>query len=109
LKLVEDIDEYWIFSLVGMDSRFRIFHGGYIGLSTWETSRRFTAQSAARELNRTILEPRRIHDLVENLSDLIQRPIGRADATSALREAGFEFNNETDMWRATPDDEADAL
>src|SRR5258708_40085992 len=30
LKLVEDIDEYWIFSLVGVDSRYRIFHGGYI-------------------------------------------------------------------------------
>jgi Bacterial RNA polymerase, alpha chain C terminal domain/Sigma-70, region 4 len=105
LKFAEAINEYWIFSLVGTDSRFRVFHGGYVGLSTWEKSRRFTAQSAARELSQAGIEPRPISEFIELLKGLIGRPIGRADAASALREAGFEFNHETDTWQMTPEDD----
>jgi hypothetical protein len=99
LSLVDGIDEYWIASLAGADDRFRVFHGGFIGLASWETSRRYTAQSAARTLAQEDGTPRPIEEWVDKMQQLMKRSIGRAEVSYALRDAGFAYDERSCLWQ----------
>jgi hypothetical protein len=105
VSLVDSIDEYWIASLAGTDERFRVFPGGFIGLASWETSRRYTAQSAARALAQEDGESRPIDEWVRKMQELIKRSIGRAEVTYALRDAGFAYDEQADSWQSVPESE----
>jgi hypothetical protein len=103
LSLLDDIDEYWVASLAGADSRFRVFPGSFIGLASWETSGRYTAQSAARALAQEGGEPRPIGDWITRMQQLMKRSIGRAEITYALRDAGFVYDEQADLWQSDPE------
>jgi hypothetical protein len=104
LSLVDGIDEYWIASLAGVDDRFRVFPGGFIGLAPWETSRRYTAQAAARALAQGAKKSSPIDEWIAKMQELMKRSIGRAEVTYALRDAGFAYDEQSDLWENDPED-----
>jgi Bacterial RNA polymerase, alpha chain C terminal domain/Sigma-70, region 4 len=103
LSIVDGIDEYWIASLAGTDKRFRIFPGSFIGLASWEISRRFTIQAAARELAQGAKESHPIGEWVEKVEQLTKRSIGCTEVTYALRDAGFTYDEQSELWQNDPE------
>jgi hypothetical protein len=104
--VLDRLQPYWVLSLAGSDRRFRVFHGNYIGLASWETSRRLSVLAAARHVATEAQLPATADQLRDQLKGLTGRSITRVEATAALRDAGFVYQESLQLWSVANEEPA---
>lgn len=109
LLFANDLDAYWVLSLAGADSRFHVVNGGYVGLSSWGSTRRFTPAAAAKSIRESIVNATPMRELLPKIQSLAKRELGKLEVAAALRSAGFEFDGETDLWKVAPIEATEAM
>lgn len=98
-----DLSPRQLIGLAQMDSRFRMFRGGFVGCAEWNSSGRIAETETLRAL-RTVIPrgaevlPNAGEELQADLERALGRPVSRERMWRALNAAGYEWSRARFSW-----------
>lgn len=96
-----------LLAFAARDARLQVDPGDYIGLADWEGTRRYSITAAGRYLADQGISPVTVDAFLERMASLVGRSLSRMDATVALRDNGYTYDQEARVWVLPAEESAD--
>jgi len=94
----ENIANNHIFGVLVSDSRFKAWHGGYVGLSSWTKSGRMSLKKAVQSMFEQAQEAMSTASIISTLKQQLGKDFTQGSVTVLLTKSGFEYNRVTGLW-----------
>lgn len=97
--LSEDITDNHILGVMMSDSRFKAWHGGFVGLVGWEGPGRKTIDKVMKEIAESTSDSISTDEIINKARTLLGREFNRNMANVYLNKYGLIYDRDADFWK----------
>lgn len=98
-NLSEEITDTHILGILMPDNRFKNWHGGFVGLSNWISSRRKTFDNVMKEIADSTSDVISSDDVLSQARQLLGYDFNRYRISVYLNKYGMFYDRDSDLWR----------
>jgi len=95
----EALTENQILGILVADPRFKTWHGGFVGLTSWPKSGRKTFTTVIKEIAESVTDTIHVDEIIKRVTNELGQDFKRDNYYLYLNKFGLSYEKETGLWK----------